>query len=58
MHDGNDAGDFRTLKNFSIRDFVIPPDVERVTKASGWKLFNCFHDSHTVKETNNALIRL
>ena len=32
-HDGDDAGDFRTLKNFSVRDFVLPPDVKEVLKA-------------------------
>ena len=33
-HNCDDAGDFRTLKNFGIRDFVLPPDVEEVSKAS------------------------
>ena len=41
-HDGNEAGDFRTLKNFSIRDFVILPDVGNVSKASGMEIVRLF----------------
>ena len=41
-HDGNEAGDFRTLKNFSIRHFVVPSDVGEVSKASGMEIFRLF----------------
>ena len=27
------AGDFQTLKNFGVRDFVLPRDVKEVSKA-------------------------
>ena len=29
-HDGVDAGNFRTLKNFSVRNFVLPPEMETI----------------------------
>ena len=41
-HDGIDAGDFRTLKNFRIRDFVILPDVEKVSKALWMEIVRLF----------------
>ena len=41
-HDGDDSGDFRTLKKFCVRDFVLPKDVKEVPKASEMETVNLF----------------
>ena len=41
-HDGDDAGDFYTLKNFGVRDFVLSPHVEEVPKASEMETVHLF----------------
>ena len=41
-HAGDDAREFHTLKNFRVRDFVLPPDVEEFSKASEMEMVHLF----------------
>ncbi len=38
VHDGNDAGEVRSLQNLGVRDLVLPAGVENVTETLGMEL--------------------
>ena len=41
-HDGNDAGEVRSLQNLGVGDLVLPTDVENVAQTSEMKLLEKF----------------
>ncbi len=41
-HDGNDAGEVRSLKNLGVRNLVLPADVENVADTTVMKLLEKF----------------